>query len=395
MRSSSSSPFDHGRSPRVDPSRDPCSVPRTGPRASTTPGTPLDEPLRDSAYRRKFQLSVTDVADFVTERCQEAICEASGAWPPSSSPSAPACPSGSPTSSAASSRAGTRVVVWSCPRRRARGDRVLVALRGDGPPDAIFVPYALASSVLGVVGLTALYRGLATGMMSVVAPIAASAAVVAVARRGVTGETAGRRSRTSGSRSRSAGSSSSRSRRAKGSERTRPRGGRGARVRRGGLLRAFLVLFDRAAIGRSLLGDARAAHRLGLAAARRPRRRAPSKPFAFGAATLLLLMSVGLLDVAGNAFFAVASTKGARRRRLGALVALPGRDGRARAHRARGTAHEAPGRGRGVRLRRRGADRARLAERSDEHAPRARAVELAEEDPLPGAEREVAVRAPG
>jgi drug/metabolite transporter (DMT)-like permease len=189
------------------------------------------------------------------------------------------------------------------------GIAILVALRGDGPPDAVFVPFALASAALGVVGLMALYRGLATGMMSVVAPIAATAAVVPVLVGSATGE-------------RPAALQNLGIAVALGGVvlvSLAPTGAQaGTRLAAGaglGLLAAacfglFLVLFDRAAeddpywatlmlrIGSvSLLLIALAVVR-------------PPKPFAFGAATLGLLMVVGILDVAGNAFFAVASTKG-------------------------------------------------------------------------------------
>jgi drug/metabolite transporter (DMT)-like permease len=186
---------------------------------------------------------------------------------------------------------------------------ILVAIRGEGPPDAVFVPYALVSSALGVVGLMALYRGLAIGMMSVVAPIAASASVAAVLFGAVTGE---RPSALQNlgivialggvvlvSLAPSAGS--------KGAGLA---AGAGLGLGAAACFGLFLILFDHAAeddpywatlvlrIGSvSLL-------LLALAVVR------PSKPFAFGAATFGLLMAVGLLDVAGNAFFAVASTKG-------------------------------------------------------------------------------------
>ena len=148
--------------------------------------------------------------------------------------------------------------------RRARGDRARRrSSAGDGPPDAVFVPLALAASVLGVVGLAALYRGLATGMMSVVAPIAATASCVAVVAGRVTGRDGRRRSRTRASRSRSAASilvSLAAKREAK-----RARGlaaGAGLGLVAAAASALFLIAFDRAADGRPLLGDARAPHRL-------------------------------------------------------------------------------------------------------------------------------------
>ncbi|HET9545004.1 MAG TPA: hypothetical protein VFO88_05460, partial [Gaiellaceae bacterium] len=68
------------------------------------------------------------------------------------------------------------------------GIAVLVAARADGPPDAVFVPLAALSAALGTAGVAALYRGLATGLMSVVAPIAAAAAVIPVVWGAVRGD---------------------------------------------------------------------------------------------------------------------------------------------------------------------------------------------------------------
>ena len=57
---------------------------------------------------------------------------------------------------------------------------LVVALRGVGPPDARYLGYAALAGVAGAVGITALYKGLAVGPMSIVAPISATAAVVPV-----------------------------------------------------------------------------------------------------------------------------------------------------------------------------------------------------------------------
>ncbi|MDQ4081358.1 MAG: EamA family transporter [Actinomycetota bacterium] len=64
---------------------------------------------------------------------------------------------------------------------------VLLA-RGEGPPSASFVPLAALAGALGAVGITALYRALAVGTMSVVAPIAATSSAVPVVAGVVTGE---------------------------------------------------------------------------------------------------------------------------------------------------------------------------------------------------------------
>ena len=55
-----------------------------------------------------------------------------------------------------------------------------VLIAGEPAPDAEFVPYAAAAGLAGVCGLAAFYRGLATGKMSVVAPISSMAVLVPV-----------------------------------------------------------------------------------------------------------------------------------------------------------------------------------------------------------------------
>src|SRR5581483_10084271 len=56
----------------------------------------------------------------------------------------------------------------------------VVAIRGQGPPDAGRLLAAAAGGIGGVVGLTAFYRALAIGTMSIVAPIAATGVCVPV-----------------------------------------------------------------------------------------------------------------------------------------------------------------------------------------------------------------------
>jgi drug/metabolite transporter (DMT)-like permease len=63
-----------------------------------------------------------------------------------------------------------------------------VALRGEGPPGGDFAVFAALSGVAGVIGLAAFYRGLAVGNMGVVAPISATAAIVPVAVGIATGD---------------------------------------------------------------------------------------------------------------------------------------------------------------------------------------------------------------
>jgi drug/metabolite transporter (DMT)-like permease len=56
----------------------------------------------------------------------------------------------------------------------------VAAASGAGPPDGRYVLYAVLAGLAEAVGIAALYRGLAVGSMSVVAPIAATAPVVPV-----------------------------------------------------------------------------------------------------------------------------------------------------------------------------------------------------------------------
>ncbi len=57
---------------------------------------------------------------------------------------------------------------------------LVVAVRGQGPPGSERLLAAAAGGLAGVVGLTALYRALAIGTMSIVAPIAATGVCVPV-----------------------------------------------------------------------------------------------------------------------------------------------------------------------------------------------------------------------
>jgi drug/metabolite transporter (DMT)-like permease len=55
---------------------------------------------------------------------------------------------------------------------------VIVLVRGVGPPDAASLGWAVVAGLGEMVGIAALYRGLAVGTMSIVAPAAATAPVV-------------------------------------------------------------------------------------------------------------------------------------------------------------------------------------------------------------------------
>ena len=187
------------------------------------------------------------------------------------------------------------------------GIAVLVAARADAPPDAVFVPLAALSAVFGTAGVAALYRGLATGLMSVVAPIAAAAAVVPVVAGALRGETP--TAVQNGGIALALGGVVLASR-------TRAAHGAGARLAAGaglGLTAAvffglFLVSFEAASENDPYwavlaLRVASVALLLGAAAVLRPSLRVERRG-------LGVLAVVGLLDLAGNAFFAVATTKG-------------------------------------------------------------------------------------
>lgn len=64
----------------------------------------------------------------------------------------------------------------------------LVIARGEGPPEARYVGYALLAGFAGALGIAALYRALAVGSMSIVAPITATGAVIPVIAGVATGE---------------------------------------------------------------------------------------------------------------------------------------------------------------------------------------------------------------
>ena len=188
------------------------------------------------------------------------------------------------------------------------GIALLVALRGDGPPDAGFAPFALLASVVGTVGLAALYQGLAVGLMSVVAPLAATAAAIPVVVGAATGESATRLQYAGIAVALGGIVLVSRSQQA---------GGAGARLATGaglGILAAvfiglFFVAIDRASeedpYWATLVLRCGSLTLIGLAVAiRRPSLRM------FGRSALILPV-VGVLDLAGNVLLAVATTKGA------------------------------------------------------------------------------------
>jgi drug/metabolite transporter (DMT)-like permease len=65
---------------------------------------------------------------------------------------------------------------------------VAAAVRGTAPPSLAFVPWAMGAAACGLIGLSALYRGLARGPMGLVAPVAMCSSVIPVVFGLLTGE---------------------------------------------------------------------------------------------------------------------------------------------------------------------------------------------------------------
>jgi drug/metabolite transporter (DMT)-like permease len=183
---------------------------------------------------------------------------------------------------------------------------LVVALRGVGPPELRYVIYGSLAGVAGAVGLAALYRGLAVGPMSVVAPISGTAAVVPVVAGVLTGE------RPSVAQGAGIGAAvvgvvlASRQPAADGRRRGAAEGVGLALV----AALAFGLLL--VALGESSVGDpywgtlamrGTSFSLLVLAAlALRP-------GFSLAERDLPVLLLIGVLDTAGNVFFAVATTE--------------------------------------------------------------------------------------
>ncbi|HEU4449848.1 MAG TPA: EamA family transporter [Gaiellaceae bacterium] len=183
---------------------------------------------------------------------------------------------------------------------------VVVLVRGEGAPPTRYLGYAALAGLAGAVGLAALYRGLAVGSMSVVAPISATAAVVPVVAGLVTGE---RPSSLQG-----AGIALALAGVALASRDPGSRGRRGGVAGGVGLALVAALSFGLLLVGLGAAseGDAlwatlamRTASFGALAAATLALRRPPS----LRGSDLPALAAVGLLDTAGNALFALASTR--------------------------------------------------------------------------------------
>ena len=186
------------------------------------------------------------------------------------------------------------------------GIAVVVAVRGEGPPGGTFVPIALLAALVGTIGLATLYHGLAVGLMSVVAPIAATAAAIPVVVGALTGEAA-TGIQYAGIAVALAGIVLV-SRSGKGAEGARLATGAGIGVVAAIFIGLFFVAIDRASehdpYWATFVLRCGSLTILGAAAAiRRP-------PLRVDGRGALLLPLVGLLDLAGNVLLALATTKG-------------------------------------------------------------------------------------
>ena len=183
-----------------------------------------------------------------------------------------------------------------------------VAVRGDAAPGGDFAVFAVLSALAGIVGLAAFYRALAVGNMGVVAPISACAAVVPVVVGVATGDRPGALQSAGlllalvgvvlASREEVVG---------EGGLRRTARGSGLALLSALGFGLFFLAM-DRASDGdvawAMLVNRATGVTLLiGVALVLRP-------PVRIGRADVPVLIAIGSLDVAANAMFAVAATKG-------------------------------------------------------------------------------------
>ena len=182
-----------------------------------------------------------------------------------------------------------------------------VAAQGDGPPEARFFVYAALAGLAGAIGIGALYRGLAVGAMSIVAPITATGAVIPIVVGVATGE---RPSGVQGAGLALALGGVMLAARQQGGESLRGRVAAGVGL---ALLAAlgigsFLVALDAASEGGvawALLVQRSVCLGLVLAVAVLLR-----TDFRFSRADLTPMVAIGALDMAANALFAVASTRG-------------------------------------------------------------------------------------
>jgi drug/metabolite transporter (DMT)-like permease len=183
---------------------------------------------------------------------------------------------------------------------------LVVGLRGVGPPEGRYLLFGSLAGVAGAVGLAALYRGLAVGPMSIVAPISATAAVVPVVVGVLTGERP--------SAAQAAGIALAVAGVVLASRMPGPDGPQGSRAEGVGLALVAALAFGLllVALGEASEGDpywgtlsmrATSFSLLVLAAlVLRP-------SFALDERDVPVLLLIGVLDTVGNVLFAVATTK--------------------------------------------------------------------------------------
>lgn len=183
----------------------------------------------------------------------------------------------------------------------------VVAARGDEPPATRFFVYAVLAGFTGAVGIGALYRGLAVGAMSIIAPITATGAVIPVVVGVGTGE---RPTALQGvGLALAFGGVVLAARQPKGEElRGRVAAGVGLALLAALGIGSFFVALDAASEGGvvwALLVQRTVCLALVLAAAVLVR-----PDFSLSRVDMPPMVAIGALDMAANALFAVASTRG-------------------------------------------------------------------------------------
>ena len=197
------------------------------------------------------------------------------------------------------------VLLWAQVGGVAR-DRASPSRSAAQGPAGWGVLYAIGASFGGMLGLFAYYRGMNTGTMSVVAPIAGVSAVIPVIFGIATGDhpsvaqVAGVAAALAG-----VGLASIEHQRGPAAR----RGGRRARAARGVRVRLLLPVDARRGQGRLLVGVARLPHD-GAAARRDGGRTAGRIDVRLSRRNVAIAVAVGIVDTVGNVCFAASSQHG-------------------------------------------------------------------------------------
>ena len=183
----------------------------------------------------------------------------------------------------------------------------VVAARGHGPPEGRYVVLSIGAGLVGAIGLATLYRALALGPMSIVAPIAGTAAVVPVLAGLALGETPSP-AQNVGVVLALAGVALA-SRPAQTAGRARAGAGVWLSIVAAVVIGCFLVVLDAASEGdalwASLLQRTTSTAILWVALLA-----LVDSPIGASGRDALVLALVGVLDVGGTTLFAIATTKG-------------------------------------------------------------------------------------